>query len=207
MSSSLALISHDLKNSLGALEAQLEGMIDEPTPVAAQHAHMQCADLRRQFIQFLTLYTAESAGLRALSEDESPQELLAAMHRNWRLKLQTEGRPIDIRIKPQDTVPEFWYFDRRLVQLALDAAIHNAQRFARTWIELSVREQDHCLVWQIRDDGPGLGCGDPGAEHATGLGTALAQAVAQAHQLGERVGNVSLRSPPAGGTEFELWLP
>lgn len=207
MSSSLALISHDLKNSLGALEAQLEGMIDEPTPVAAQHAHMQCADLRRQFIQFLTLYTAESAGLRALSEDESPKELLAAMHRNWRLKLQTEGRPIDIRIKPQDTAPEFWYFDRRLVQLALDAAIHNAQRFARTWIELSVREQENCLVWQIRDDGPGLGCEDPGSEHATGLGTALAQAVAQAHQLGERVGKVNLTSSPTGGTEFELWLP
>lgn len=207
MSASLALIAHDLKNALGALEAQLEGMIDEPTPVAAQHAHIQCAELRRQFIQFLTLYTAESTGLRALSEDESPKELLAALHRMWKLKLQTEGRALDIRIQPHDSMPDFWYFDRRLVQLALDAAIHNAQRFARTWIELSVREEAQCLVWQVRDDGPGLGCDDPGSEHATGLGTALAQAVATAHQLGERVGRVTLSSVPAGGTAFELWLP
>lgn len=207
MNAPLALIAHDLKNALGALESQLEGMIDQPTPVAAQHAHLQCADLRRQFIQFLTLYTAESSGLRALSEDESPKELLAAMHRNWRLKLQTEGRDLDVRLKQDDSAPDFWYFDRRLVQLALDAAMHNAQRFARTWIELSVREQAHCLVWQIRDDGPGLGCQDPDNEHATGLGTSLAQAVATAHRLGERSGQVQLTSPSSGGTEFELWLP
>ncbi len=59
MNAPLALIAHDLKNALGALESQLEGMIDEPTPVAAQRAHMQCAELRRQFVQFLTLYSAE----------------------------------------------------------------------------------------------------------------------------------------------------
>ena len=207
MNAPLALIAHDLKNALGALESQLEGMIDEPTPVAAQRAHMQCDELRRQFVQFLTLYSAESGGLRALSEDESPQDLLMAMQRIWQLKCQTEHRALDIRITQPGRVPDFWYFDRRLVQLALDAAIHNAQRFARTWIELSVREEAQCLVWQVRDDGPGLGCDDPGSEHATGLGTALAQAVATAHQLGERVGRVTLSSVPAGGTAFELWLP
>ena len=207
MNAPLALIAHDLKNALGALESQLEGMIDEPTPVAAQRAHMQCAELRRQFVQFLTLYSAESGGLRALSEDESPQDLLMAMQRIWQLKCQTEHRALDIRITQPGRVPDFWYFDRRLVQLALDAAIHNAQRFARTWIELSVREEAHGLVWQVRDDGPGLGSKNPGTEHATGLGTSLAEAVAKAHRLGERCGKGSLTSGPSGGTTFELWLP
>ena len=210
MSAALALIAHDLKNALGVLEAELGVMVDAPTAAQAQSAHLHCGDLRREFVQFLTLYGAETEGLRALCEDESPLDVLQALQRSWRTRLARSGSELQVHVQSQESAPSFWYFDRRIVQLALDAAIHNATRFAKAHIALTVRVEGHDegkdLVWQIIDDGPGLGS-DSGCTHATGLGTSLCEAVAQAHTLGARQGQVSLRNAEAGGTVFEMRLP
>ncbi|MBH1985733.1 MAG: HAMP domain-containing histidine kinase [Burkholderiales bacterium] len=208
MSDALALIAHDLKNALGGLEAELSQLIDEPTPVMAQRAHLHCSELRRQFIQFLTLYGARTDGLSALCEDESPGELLDALQRVWRVKLQMEESPVLIEVSEASQPPAFWYFDHRLVQLAMDAAIHNAVRFARTKVWLAVHERDGWLVWSVRDDGCGLGADDPSQANATGLGTALSEAVAQAHSNADRTGHVHLAPAPCGvGTQFTMALP
>lgn len=209
MSDALALIAHDLKNALGGLEGELAELIDQPTPVMAQRAHLHCAELRRQFIQFLTLYGARTDGLRALCEDESPLDLLRALQRAWSIKLQMEGNPIQVATQAvsMDTAPAFWYFDHRLVQLALDAAIHNAVRFARTRVEIGVTQADGWLVWTVHDDGPGLDADDPGHANATGLGTALAEAVAAAHSHSGRHGRIQLSSSPGQGTTFTMALP
>jgi signal transduction histidine kinase len=210
MSAALALIAHDLKNALGVLEAELGAMTDAPTLEQAQNAHLHCGDLRREFVQFLTLYGAETEGLRALCEDESPLELMHALQRAWQVRLARSGSNLQICIEHAQEAPAFWYFDRRIVQLALDAAVHNATRFARTHITLSARVQEAVagkdLVWHIRDDGPGPGT-DSACSHATGLGTSLCEAVAQAHALGSRHGLVSLRAAEQGGALFEMRLP
>jgi len=57
---------------------------------------------------------------------------------------------------------------------------------------------------RLADDGPGLGAH---AAPSTGLGTALCQAIAQAHTNGARAGKVVLVNRPDGGALFELWLP
>ncbi len=208
MSTALALIAHDLKNALGVLEGELESMIDDPTPIAAQAAYMHCTDLRRHFIQFLTLYSAESGQLDALCEDESPAEMLQHMLRVWQLKAKSENLPLHISIKDEDQAPVFWYFDRRLVQMALDAALHNAMRFARSRVTVAAYKRDGALVWEVADDGPGLDATDPSAPHATGLGTALCEAVARAHHLKERCGHVAVRRDEAAQeTIFEMLLP
>ena len=206
-SAALALIAHDLKNALGELETELSQLIDEPSPVMAQKAHLHCTDLRRQFVQFLTLYGAGHEGLRVLCEDESPAEMLQALHRQWSLKLGLEGHAVAVHLRSADHAPPFWYFDRRLVQLALDSAIHNATRFARSQVWLAVEEHDGTLCWIVDDDGPGLGAEDPGQANATGLGHALAEAVAQSHRRGSQRGAVRLSPGPAGGMRFTLELP
>ena len=219
MSAALALIAHDLKNALGVLEAELGAMVAivaEPSTLLAykvhnaHNAHEHCGDLRRQFVQFLTLYGAETEGLRALCEDESPLELLQSLQKSWQAKLTRAGLDLQVRIKADGQVPDFWYFDLRLVQLALDAAIHNATRFAHSWIDLSVNEETRegarRLVWRITDDGPGLGSDDH-CQHATGLGSALCESVAQVHQLNDRQGSISLHNAPEGGACFEMHLP
>ena len=80
MSHALALIAHDLKNSLGSLEAQLQAMTALGDPSALQpacvQAHQRCLELRQEFVQFLTLYSAEHGELKPLCEDESPHEIL-----------------------------------------------------------------------------------------------------------------------------------
>jgi len=210
MSAALALIAHDLKNALGGLEAELSALAEAPSAEQAQSAHLHCSDLRREFVNFLTLYGAETDGLRALCDDESPLELLQALRQSWLQRLTRTGSPLSIVIEGGGLAPPFWYFDRRLVQLALDAAIHNATRFARSRMTLSVCVKESTdgrrLVWLIQDDGPGLS-EDSACAHATGLGTSLCEAVAVAHTLGGHQGRVCLHTNPQGGALFEMHLP
>ncbi len=207
MSDALALIAHDLKNALGGLEGELSRLIDDPSPVMAQRAHLHCSELRRQFIQFLTLYGARTEGLTPHCEDESPRALLEALQRVWDAKLKLDDQPLAIRIATPSRAPAFWYFDHRLVRLALDAAIHNAVRFARSEVTLDVHEEDGWLIWRVLDDGAGLGSEDPAADNATGMGTALSEAVATAHRSQDRTGRIDLKPAPGLGTEFTMALP
>lgn len=198
-----ALVVHDLKNELGALEAALERSTHRPTAKAARQNHSQCAELRQHFVQFLTLY-GQPGGLRILASDESPRAVLeAATHR------AALAHPhLHIHLDLSEQAPPFWYFDPRLVRMALDAALHNAGRFARTTIRLQALELDRHLVFRIDDDGPGpdATAHDPQAQHATGLGSSLCHAVAEAHTCGERRGRATLSVRPGGGARFELWL-
>lgn len=207
MSDALALIAHDLKNALGGLEDELSRLIDDPSPVMAQRAHLHCSELRRQFIQFLTLYGARTEGLMPHCEDESPQALLQALQRVWDARLKVDEQPVVISLATPSRAPAFWYFDHRLVRLALDAAIHNAVRFARSQVMLDVHEDDGWLIWRVLDDGEGLGSEDPAQDSATGLGSALSEAVAVAHRSQGRTGRIGLKSAPGQGTEFTMALP
>ncbi len=206
MSQALALIAHDLKNALGGLEAELEGLTQHPTAEGARLVQVHCAELRQQFVQFLTLYGAEDDTLRALCEDEAPEEMLNSLRTQWALKFERTGANLTIDVDTKQA-PPFWHYDRRLVQLALDAAIHNASRFARQHIALGAAVNDGWLTWTVCDDGPGLGSPDPNGLHSTGLGTALAHAVASCHRLQTRVGHVQLGPGLDGGTCFSLHLP
>ena len=57
------------------------------------------------------------------------------------------------------------------------------------------------------DDGEGLGSEDPAQDSATGLGSALSEAVAVAHRSQGRTGRIGLKSAPGQGTEFTMALP
>lgn len=202
---SFALIAHDLKNALGSLEGELEALIDDPSPAMAHSAYVRCTELRRQFVQFLTVYGA-GEGLRAHCEDESPRELLESLHRTGQIRRLSLPNAPRVSMSVADNAPPFWYFDQRLVHMALEAAFHNASRFAKEQVSMGLRQEDGYLVFSIDDDGPGLGAVDP-SESSTGLGTDLCRAVAQAHRSGDREGRITLNSRAEGGARFELWLP
>lgn len=208
-----ALVVHDLKNALGSLEGELVALEADPSQAKARAARRHCVQLRQRFVAFLTLYRAAD-DLRAMMSDESPQEFIAGIARHAEPE---PGATARLMCGPGATAPAFWYFDPRLVRLALDAALHNALRFARREVVIDSAEVDGWLVISVDDDGPGLGpeggavdaddgAGD-GADWSTGLGTELCRAVARAHRNGDREGRVTLANRPQGGARFELWLP
>lgn len=195
-----ALAVHDLKNALGVLDGQLESLEGAPTRDAARSARLHCAHLRRELVAFLTLYRGEA--LRAVVDDESPRDVLEAAQRQAEASVKVK---VTVEVAPD--VPAFWYFDARLVRLALDAALHNACRYARTRVTLGAALRGSDLVLSVEDDGPGLAAEATGDAWSTGLGTELCRAVARAHELQGRTGEVRLFDRAEGGARFELVLP
>jgi len=196
-----AVIVHDIKNALGALEGALEEMTVQPTREQAVAAHETCSSLREKLIGFLTLYKSSEQGLNAQVEALNPEDFLSGL-----LRGRISQRK-DVRISLNTTdMPVLGFFDENLVGLALEAALQNASRFANTHIEVAcTKAENGGLEFSIRDDGPGLGAKEE--KPSTGLGMALCSAIAQAHRKGERRGSVSLQDHPAGGAVFTMRLP
>jgi signal transduction histidine kinase len=108
--------------------------------------------------------------------------------------------------------------DRERLGLALDALLENAVRHTDSGdaIQLSVIRDYPGMPARIviADTGSGIPegqlpfifdrfrTGDDGQSRGTGLGLPLVRAVARAHG-----GNVTVRSAPGRGSEFELTLP
>ena len=197
-----ALVVHDLKNELGALEALLQQLASSPEPAKAAAAHRQCRDLRQRLVSFLTVY-GHDGELRAHCEDESPAELMQALHARG----VERASNLEVTLRDAPELPAIWFYDRRLVLMALEAAMHNALRFARSRVWIGARVERGYLVFVIDDDGQGMGAADSAAFTSTGLGTDLCRAVASAHGVSPVESGVRLFNGPQGGARFELWLP
>lgn len=195
-----AIIVHDLKNALGALEGELAGLASEPDRERAVHAHASCVELRDRLIGFLTLYKASAQGLTARAEAVSPDDFLREL-----LRHHATSRP-DLRVSIDDRdMPAIAFFDEHLVGLALDAALQNTMRFARTTIEIGCRKNDGGIAFTIQDDGAGLTAKEE--KPSTGLGMALCAAIADAHCNETHRGSVALENGAGGGALFTLQLP
>ncbi|QDD63279.1 HAMP domain-containing histidine kinase [Herbaspirillum seropedicae] len=196
-----AIIIHDIKNSLGVLEGELRRLSDDVPRV--QQAHVTCLALQEKLIAFLTLYKADSQGLRAQVEAVSPQDFLQSLVREQAVA-RVQGA-ITLVVDETD-MPIIGFFDEHLVALALEAALQNASRFARTRIALGCRNHpEGGVVFSVRDDGPGIGTQEK--KPSTGLGMDLCNAIATAHNKETRQGEARLSNHPDGGAVFELCLP
>lgn len=196
-----AVIVHDIKNALGVLEGELEEMTHQPTREQAVLAHETCSTLREKLIGFLTLYKASTQGLKTQVETVNPEDFLNSL-----LRTRANAKPqLQFAVQSGD-MPVLGFFDENLVGLALEAALQNATRFARSCVELAcVIDEDGFLVFSIRDDGGGLGAKEEKA--STGLGMELCRAIAEAHRKGEKTGSVTLDNHPDGGALFRMRLP
>lgn len=195
-----AIIVHDIKNSLGVLEGQLRMLADGSADERASQAHTTCLTLQEKLIGFLTLYKASSQGLAAQVEALSPHDFLQGLLRH--LTINQTG--LDV-VVAEESMPMIAFFDENLVGLALEAALQNATRFARSRIELGCHKDGGGVVFTVRDDGPGIGTHE--AKPSTGLGMDLCKAIAGAHHKGDKKGEARLANHPDGGAQFELRLP
>lgn len=195
-----AIIVHDIKNAFAVLEGELRGLADAPEHARARRAHGTCLALQDKLIGFLTLYKASSQGLTPRIDAYCPQDFLEALV--GQLAVSKPG--IALSIDTRD-MPVVGFFDENLVALALEAALQNAMRFARSAIEIACRKDGGTLMFSIRDDGDGIGAKEE--TPSTGLGMSLCNAIAGAHRNGEKTGSARLLNHPDGGALFELRLP
>lgn len=200
----VAAVVHDLKNALTSLTSSTGDICQRTIGTALEfdtsRLHATTVALSQRLVGFLTLYRSGQAGPSARLRDHTPEDFLREVVAGLVLP------PDSVLIKTThcEDGPPFWFFDDYLTRMALEAAVHNALRFARSEVTLACGMRNGFLVFSVADDGPGLG---KDGEPSTGLGTALCQAIARAHTNGARVGKVLLRNRPEGGALFELWLP
>lgn len=199
-----ALIVHDLKNALGILEGQLCALTVDPDQAQAVKAHRTCVTLREKMIGFLTLYKASEHGLVARIDAISPRDFLQSLVRNHPVAQSVDNSYIAINVTDED-MPVVAFFDEHLTGIALDAALQNALRFAKSEVHIACTKENNDIVFTIQDDGPGLGTIEE--KPSTGLGTALCAAIARAHQNEGRFGTAHLESLAGGGALFTLRLP
>lgn len=195
-----AIIVHDIKNELALLEGELRQMVATPEAERAVHAHDTCLALQEKLIGFLTLYKATSHGLAAFVDAHSPSDFLTVL--TARLHFKKPGVRVTVC---EQGMPPIGFFDENLVALALEAALQNAMRFAKSFVDIGCHREQDVLVFSVRDDGPGVGAKEDAT--STGLGMNLCDVIAKAHVKDDKQGTVLLANHPEGGALFELRLP
>jgi signal transduction histidine kinase len=195
-----ALTIHDVKNQL----AQLAGHAERNGDNATVRIAMEAADT---LTQLLTFYKSENGILRFDIEAHSPSDLID--------ELANEMRGIGTHRIDQDlaAAPTLAFYDAALVRMVLANALHNALRYAKSRIVLTVSERGPHVEFSVRDDGPGYPASvlaDQGETAAvsrggTGLGLRLARRIAALHENGGVRGEILLANDSGG--VFTLRLP
>jgi hypothetical protein len=127
------------------------------------------------------------------------------------------GDRIDVRVIAPDLVPQFWFFDRELVTMALSCALHAALLHAVASVGFEFGMQGGYLGFSILDDAGAFpdelldersAILERGELNGNALGVHFARRVAALHVNQERRGRLELSNHARGeGTRFTLWLP
>ena len=209
-----ALVVHDLKNALALLEIDLEQLNHHPNlPPEARMAYQRCMELKNRLIGFLTVYKHDQSGLNPNPVEVELDEFIEDLVGNNLSALQAKnrhGHPVTVLARrDQSSAGESFFFDENLVELALEAALDNAIRYAHHRVEIGCELRGDALIFRVLDDGAGIGVekelqGRNIADNSssTGLGMALCEAVAGVHGSGCAL----LENAQGGGTLFSMEL-
>jgi hypothetical protein len=154
---------------------------------------------------------ARAGGIRP--DAWSPIELVEELEHE---AVSLAGNRIAIDVRAPDLVPQFWFFDRELVSMALHNALHSALVYANSAVMLELRMSEGFLGFGIQDDAGAFPAellvdaplrAERGECNGNALGIHFARLVAASHVSGHRRGRVELANRSGGGTCFSLWLP
>jgi signal transduction histidine kinase len=208
-----AALMHELKNNLGLLTMTLDAI---PLRGDAEHdgclddARLLCQRSSERLQQALLIYKASNKELHPVLDAYSPQDMLREL-RDTAHSLARERLTIDTLVG--DQVPELWFFDRSLVEMAMINAIHNSLAHAHSHIRIEADMVDGCLAFSVQDDSPGYpdhilasAAGEAAfSTSGTGLGLKFARLIAEAHENLGRFGELRLFNE--NGAVFRLLLP
>ena len=211
----LRRLDHELKNPITALRAALANLVSLPDGPERDAAR---ASVEAQLLRLNRLVSdlRKLAELEQRSLDQGPVdvgELLSEVT----LTMDATERELTLSL-PQAPWPlPPVTGDRDLLFLACYNLLENACKFTRPGDAIEVRafENDHWVIVEVADTGPGISeedlphifeelyrGADSGGVEGSGLGLALVRIVARQHK-----GNVTARSRSGEGTAFILRLP
>jgi PAS domain S-box-containing protein len=128
-----------------------------------------------------------------------------------------ESRSIDLDVRLDPQIPAAAGDRVQLQQVVINLAVNSIQAMAspdivRRQLDLRTkRDTDGRVVFSIRDSGPGIAEKDMDKlfesffttkSAGMGIGLAICRSIITAHG-----GSISARNYPAGGAEFQFWLP
>jgi len=208
-----AALIHELKNELGLLSMTLENIPLQNEAVhdsAVNSARLQCQGVADRLQQALLIYKSNSQPIHPSIDAWSPQDLVEEI-RDRALALARDRLQVEVALAPD--LPQIWFFDRDLVEMALVNAIHNSLNHARSRLRIEAGMQEGCLVLRVHDDSPGFPdkvlnavvVDVPRHPRGTGLGLHFCRLIAQSHVNQGRRGEMRLRND--AGAVFSLLLP
>jgi K+-sensing histidine kinase KdpD len=208
-----AALVHELKNDLGLLSMTIDSI---PMQNEAMHdstvdaARLQCQGVVDRLQQALLIYKSISQPIHPDIDAWSPHDMLNEIRD--RAVALSRGR-IQVEAVRAPDLPQIWFFDRDLVEMALINAIHNSLAYGRTRLRIEAGMQEGFLALKLHDDSPGypdhILNGDaadaPRHGKGTGLGLQFCRIIAQSHDNQGRRGELRLHNDQ--GAVFCLLLP
>lgn len=207
----LALNIHEIKNLMALLMLKLDAIKSENREVG--DARLLCHRVNDCMEQMLLLFNLQTERLTPSIEAHSPADFIEEFVQNA-VVLAGEKIAIEMNVA---AAPEYWFFDRDLIEMAMLNAVHNALRYADKRIIISAALQNGELALTVEDDGAGFPqaiLDDPvGAlvsqrYEEMGLGLFFAEIIAKAHVNKDRQGKLLLHNTGQNqGGVFTLQLP
>lgn len=221
MTSFLVSSVHDMKNSICVMTAYLESALaDLPAEAPARNMTYQAAyeaqRINHHLIQLLALYKIN----RDLYPLDPVEVELASFAREVISRVEplagARGISLDVRLDERE---RSWYFDYELLASLVTQALHNAVKYTRDQVQLSLLVVDQQLEIRIADNGDGFPAFMMAAAEAgvhginshtgsTGLGLHFAAKAAHLHRNRTRRGTTQLENGGTlGGGMFIITLP
>lgn len=215
----VAMLSHDIKNPLGAVlgfAEILREMIVDPSADVADALDRIAGGARRALL--LADNFVHAARIEAGSDDlrTEPADLGEIADEAIR-SVEGWARTRQIRLvhRASGRMPSA-SLDRNRIERAIANLLSNAIKYSpsESEVEVETAVEGSSLVLRVRDRGPGIAPADrarlfqkfrrgaDGRMSGTGLGLFIVRSIAEAHG-----GTVSVECPAGGGSIFEIRLP
>ena len=213
----LAIVSHDMRNPLGALRLGARQLLAQPPnelgPQARKHGEFIARCARRMESLMGNVLDAATIRTGHLSLVREPQDLSALIQDaadTFRPLAEEKSQALTVEVPPQLGVDG----DRERLLQVLSNLLGNAVKFAPAGGTIAVRASvaGGWVQCSISDDGPGI---DPDELHrvfepywsgesskGTGLGLSIVKGIVEAHG-----GTTAVRSEPGKGTTIGFRLP
>jgi signal transduction histidine kinase len=213
-----AEISHELRTPLAKILAEAElacadrRSASERAPEryrrALESIRASAENLGRALEALLATARAEIVGVarstdaHAVAEQAAKSARGAATERG--LTVQVTSAVSEVRVAAESD----------LIDRALAPIVENAVRFAQHRVDIAIRTETNQVIFEIRDDGPGVNAAireqifEPGISHsANGGGSGAGLGLPLARRLARAAGGEISCLPAAAGASFALSLP